>query len=82
MTTTKYTIAYVGARRGDGTLRALTDWHGAEIGVCRLTSSWRVDSYIGTRMHQITAWIKGVRYTGRGFGEGMSVRLRPTARQA
>jgi hypothetical protein len=56
MTTTKYTIAYVGA--------------------------WRVDSYIGTRMHQITAWIKGVRYTGRGFGEGMSVRLRPMARQA
>jgi len=83
-------VAYVGKTLGDGmgvdrhgptSRRALTDWHGNQIGTCALTSSWRVRSYIGCRMYQIYATINGVDYTGRGFGEGMSVVLRRCAKQ-
>lgn len=48
----------------------LNDWHGRPLGAWRATSSWRVNSYMGTRMYQIQARINGVLYTGRGFGEG------------
>lgn len=61
--------------------RALTDWHGNQIGTCYLSSSWPIRSYIGSRMYQIYARIDGVDYTGRGFGEGMSVNLRRCAKQ-
>lgn len=60
---------------------ALTDWHGNQIGTCIYGAAWRVNSYIGTHMHQIYATIEGVKYTGRGFGEGMVVVLRPCAKQ-
>jgi hypothetical protein len=78
--------AYVGKPLGDGmgvdksgptSRRALTDWHGKAIGTCFLSSSWPVRSYIGSRMYQVYARIGGVDYTGRGFGEGMAVNLRP-----
>lgn len=62
--------------------RALTDWHGRQIGTCYISRSWRVNSYIGSHMCQIYARINGVDYTGRGFGEGMSVKLRRCARQS
>jgi hypothetical protein len=83
-------IAYVGKKLGDGmgaerfgdtSRRELLDFKGNKIGTCALASSWRVNSYIGSHMHQIYATSKGVEYTGRGFGEGMSVRLRPLAKQ-
>ncbi len=83
-------VAYVGKTLGDGmgverhgstSRRQLTDWHGKELGTCFLSSSWCVNSYIGSRMYQIYARIDGVDYTGRGFGEGMSVMLRPCAKQ-
>jgi hypothetical protein len=61
--------------------RALTNWAGERIGTCYLASGWRVNSYIGSHMHQIYATIDGVKYTGRGFGEGMSVKLRRCAKQ-
>lgn len=83
-------IAYVGDKIGDGmgvnrygstSRNHLTDWHGEIIGQCSLASSWRVNSYIGSYMHQVYATIKEREYTGRGFGRGMSVVLRPTASQ-
>lgn len=78
-------VAYVGKTIGDGmgcdrhgrtSRRALVDWHGTQIGTCFISSSWPVRSYIGTHMNQIYARVDGVDYTGRGFGEGMSVLLR------
>ena len=60
--------------------RTLTDWHGKQIGTCFLSSSWPINSYIGLRMYQIYAKVNGVDYTGRGFGKGMSVNLRPCAK--
>jgi hypothetical protein len=64
-------------RHGRTSRRALTDWHGAKIGTCFLSSSWRVRSYIGSRMYQIYATVDRRDYVGRGFGEGMAVKLRP-----
>lgn len=69
----------IGVDRRVGTSYRLTDFHGAQIGTCTLATSWRVNSYIGSRMYQIYARVDGRDYTGRGFGEGMSVRLRETA---
>lgn len=83
-------IAYVGKTLGDGmgvdrhdstSRRELTDWSGTKIGVCALSSKWPVRSYVGSHMYQIYATVNGVEYTGRGFGEGMSVALRPLAKQ-
>lgn len=79
-------VAYVGPKLGDamgcdkwsdGSRRALNDWDGTRIGTCFLSSSWWVNSCIGSRMWQIYATVNGADYTGRGFGEGMSVNLRP-----
>ncbi len=81
-------IAYVGATLGDGmgverhgptSRRTLTDWHGRKLGTCFLGRGWPIRSYIGDRMFQIYATIAGREYTGRGFGESMSVVLRETA---
>jgi hypothetical protein len=81
---------YVGKTLGDGmgcdrhgptSRRALTTFLGTKVGTCALSSSWRVNSYVGSRMYQIYARINGVDYTGRGFGEGMSVNLRKCAKQ-
>lgn len=79
-------LGYVGKTLGDGmgvnrhgstSHRALTDWHGNQLGTCFLSSSWRVRSYFGSHMFQIYAQVDGKDYTGRGFGEGMAVILRP-----
>lgn len=80
-------VAYVGKakRNGMGVDRivgqsyGLTTWMGDELGNATLGSSWRVNSYVGSRMYQIYAWMSGREYTGRGFGEGMAVVLRETA---
>lgn len=63
-------------RFGSTSRRALTDWHGNQIGFCYLGKRWPVRSYIGTHMHQVYATVDGKRYTGRSWGEGMSVNLR------
>lgn len=82
-------VAYVGKRiEGSGfgcdctygARNELTDWHGNRIGTCVMATSWRVNSYVGSRMYQIYAWSNGKEYTGRGFGESMAVVLRETAR--
>jgi len=78
-------VAYVGPKLGDamgcdkwgdGSRRELRDFNGTRIGTCFLSKSWPVRSFIGSRMWQIYAIVDGVDYTGRGFGEGMSVNLR------
>lgn len=57
----------------------LGDWHGNPIGTWKVTSSWPVRSYIGSRMYQIRATLDdGRTYTGRGFGEGMIYRGKRT----
>jgi len=67
-------VAYPGP---DGKLQ---NWHGATIGTWRATSSWRVNSWIGSKMYQIRATLPdGRTYTGRGFGESMIYRGRRTA---
>jgi hypothetical protein len=59
----------------------LGDWHGAAIGTWRTLSSWPVRSYIGSRMYSIEAFVNGVRYVGRGFGVGMSLKAKRSPRQ-
>jgi hypothetical protein len=60
----------------------LNNWHGERMGTWRSTSRWRVDSYIGSHMHQIVATLDDGRiYTGRGFGVGMSFRGKRIASQ-
>jgi hypothetical protein len=78
-------VAYVGKpiARTDSAFglghRDLTTWTGDAIGTCHLGMGWKVQSWIGSRMYQVNARIAGHEYTGRGFGEGMSVVLRETA---
>lgn len=55
----------------------LGDFQSNPIGTWRSVSAWRVNSWIGTHMHQIEAVIDGVTYTGRGFGEGMALTGKP-----
>jgi hypothetical protein len=83
-------VGYVGKTLGDGmavarhgatSRRELTDFPGNKIGTCYFSSSWKVNSFIGPRMYQIYATVDGKTYTGRGFGEGMAVVLRLTAKQ-
>lgn len=62
----------------DGRLR-VTVWTGLPLGYATRGPSWRVDSAYGTHMSQYHAVINGREYTGRGFGQGMSIRLRETA---
>lgn len=68
-------IAYPGANG------ILNDWHGKPLGAWRALSSWRVNSYIGSRMYSIECRVNGIRYVGRGFGEGMSLRAKRSPRQ-
>jgi hypothetical protein len=77
--------AYVGKKLGDAmgcdkfsdqSRRELNTWTGFKIGTCFLSSSWRVNSFMGDRMFQIYAIVNGVDYTGRGFGEGMLCNFR------
>lgn len=75
----------MGIDREYGRTFPLTVWVGQKIGYCTLASKWHVNSGIGSHMHQIYAWIRGAdgverEYTGRGFGPGMAVMLRETAK--
>lgn len=70
-------VAYL-AKTQDGTLHVCT-WTGHALGTAKLRSSWPVVSAFGTTMSQYVAQIAGREYTGRGFGEGMFLRLRETA---
>jgi hypothetical protein len=73
--TGEWLIAYPGSNG------VLNDWHGNALGTWRTLSSWRVQSYISSRIHSIEARVNGVRYVGRGVGEGMSLRAKRSPRQ-
>jgi hypothetical protein len=73
--TEQWIVAYPG-KNG-----VLGDWHGNPLGTWRVLSSWRVNSWIGSTMYSIEARVNGVRYVGRGFGEGMSLRAKRSPRQ-
>jgi hypothetical protein len=73
--TDKFITAYLGK---DG---ILTDWHGKEIGVYRILSSWPIRSYISNRMYSVECFVYGVRYVGRGCGVGMSINAKRSPRQ-
>lgn len=62
----------VGYPKGSG----LQTWDGQDMGIrLQVVSSWPVRSYIGTRMYAYCADIGGVRYHGRGFGDGIVLKL-------
>lgn len=59
--------------------KTITLWDGTVIGSYRVTSAWRVRSYIGSMMNQVRITLADGRvYTGRTFGEGMSVNAKRT----
>lgn len=50
----------------------ITDWHGVELGLARVKSSWRMPhGVLSDRQYQIEATIDGARYTGRSLGANM-----------
>lgn len=57
----------------------VTTFAGNRLGYAQMVSSWRVRSYVGSTMYQFRARIAEREYTGRGFGEGMSIVFRETA---
>jgi hypothetical protein len=66
----------VGYPRG----RVLATWDGKPLGTCRVVSSYPTPrSWLGSRMYCYRAVIEsdpGAEYHGRGFGDGMILRLR------
>lgn len=58
----------------------VTTWTGNILGTAQISSSWSTPkSFVGSRMYQFKARIGGREYTGRGYGEGMSIVFRETA---
>ena len=73
-------VAYVGDALKYGRVSRVTTWAGDMLGTCVPTSDWRIyNSAYGSRMYQVTARVGGREFTGRTFGQGMSVVLRETA---
>lgn len=44
-----------------------------------VASRWRVNSHVGSHMHQFYVWIAGRQFTGRSFGAGWCINLTETA---
>jgi hypothetical protein len=60
----------------------LNDWHGQQIGTYRVLSSWLTPrSFIANRMYSYECFVNGVRYVGRGGGEGMMLKAKRSPRQ-
>ena len=73
-------VAYIGDELKYGRVSRVTTWAGDMLGTCVPTSNWRVyNSAYGSRMYQVTARVGDREFTGRTFGQGMSVVLRETA---
>lgn len=78
-------VAYMGKADTQSTNYAacrpwpVTTWTGHKLGFAYCGAKWRVNSYLGSHMHQFTARVAGREYTGRGLGEGMAVVFRETA---
>ena len=75
--TDKFIVVYP---RSDG---KVTDWHGNVLGEAFVLSSWRIPrSYIASRMYSYAVYVNGVRYIGRGTGNGMILRAKRSSRQS
>ena len=80
-------VAYIGAPQRNGMCGDrivgqswdVTDWQGNKLCSATKGASWRVNSYIGNTMSQWYCRKAGREYTGRGFGQGMSIVFRETA---
>jgi hypothetical protein len=49
-----------------------TDWRGHRIGTARIVAKWATErSFYASHMLQVECCINGVKYTGRGAGNGM-----------
>lgn len=82
--TPEYAIGYPKFDGGEfvGVTGVMQDWHGNRLGTCRIVSSWLTPrSFVSFHMYQIEALINGVRYTGRGAGNGMIWRGKRCKRQ-
>lgn len=65
--------------RSDG---KVCDWHGNVLGEAFVLSSWRTPrSFMAARMYSFAVYVNGVRYVGRGAGNGMSLRAKRSPRQ-
>ncbi len=74
--TPDYIVAYLAK---DGVLK---DWHGKVLGSYKITATWKTPrSFISSEQHQVTAYVCGVRYTGRSGGIGLSYRGKRIAKQ-
>lgn len=66
--------------RSDG---KVCDWHGNVLGEAFVLSSWRTPrSYMAARMYSFAVYVNGVRYVGRGAGNGMILRAKRSKRQS
>jgi hypothetical protein len=65
-----YCIAYLGESN------VLTNWHGEPLGTFRITSTWKINCYLSSTMHQVEAVIDNRTYVGRSLGVGMIFRGR------
>lgn len=56
---------------------ALLTWDGQPMGSCKVVSGWRTPrSHMSSHMYSYRAVVDGVRYHGRGMGDGMLLTLR------
>ena len=66
--------------RSDG---KVCDWHGNVLGEAFALSSWRLPhSFMAARMYSFAVYVNGVRYVGRGAGNGMILRAKRSTWQA
>jgi len=66
-----------------GNMTVLAGNGGPALAHIRIKGSWRVQSWIGSRMYAYEGLdASGRRYHGRGFGNCMIVRLYPNRRKA
>ncbi len=81
-------VAYIGSAepngmgvdRQVGRTWPVTTWTGLPIGNATETAKWPVQSFVGSHMRQYHAIINGREFTGRGFGTGMAVVFKETAK--
>ncbi len=66
--------------RSDG---KVCDWHGNVLGEAFVLSSWRIPrSFMAARMYSFAVYVNGVRYVGRGAGNGMILKAKRSSRQS
>lgn len=74
--TPDYIVCYP---RSDG---KVCDWHGNVLSEAFVLSSWRTPrSFLAAWMYSFAVYIQGVRYVGRGAGNGMILRAKRSSRQ-